>query len=537
MSKHWAVFPLIVLYLIGAIVVAWQPMRAVMSPEFRGMLPYNGSEEAMYMLRTQEALQHPFSDATNGVWSGADRVSGPQTAGLEEAIGSLFFWTGIPAPWLVLFLSILIAPLVIPLTFALARRCGATQFEAIVAGVFFFWLISFARRYFHPAFSMPFTLGTLLLLWRWHEVPTKARAIVAGIFLGLSVGIYLWAWTLLWTVAIVLVILQRAIKPRIKLRFETTPHLFGIGLLIAVPTLLRMLMARMDPNFAATAMRVGLAQSHLPESWMRSILTVLIAILAYFLIKNSDDRKKPTPLLALFIALAVVFNQQILHGTVMSFSSHYANPLFLACVLLLCLVHRTWQKSRTYMILTLSAIVLLIGAVHDYNGRLAAFAAPGPGSMKYQHLASALQTIGTEPFQTILTDETTADLVASYTRHDVVFTEYSAFLLTTDAEFAERACLSTLATGKLYDFESHVVFEEARLRIRRNQESVTEYLNALTDAKETCDKVLHNGSAYLMKYGVTLLLWDEKDHPEWKIDKILFTKIKQGEGWSIWEPK
>lgn len=524
-----------VLTILGGLIIALQPVLGMFDASYQGLLPYGGSEEAMYMLRTQHALLHPFTDASNGVWAGAGAPSGPQAPGLEETIGALFFWTGLPATWLVFFLTVLIAPLIIPLGVALNRRAGANWILSILAAVFYFWLIGFARRYFHPGFSLPVVMGILVLLWRWYERPTVWRAIVAGLFLGFSTGVYLWAWTFLYAVAGLLCIAM-LVDPAIqnkKSYLKTLPFAVFATALTGGPTLLRMFFIRLHPLFEETSVRIGLVHSRLPESTVRSILTVMLAVLAFWVFRKSEYRKKFLPLLCIIAALAVMYNQQLLHGTVMSFSSHYIMYLYLAAILLILAVISIHMLNWQGISIIALCVLPLITAVTDHPRRYVAFQPPYPHMMEYQHLVPMFDQL--EGHQTILTDRKSADIIASYTSHDVAFTEYSGFLLVTDEEYAERACLSEVFASEPIDYEGLVVHAEEKLKVIRNQQTEEDYRKKVDDANTICAAVRKDPQTYIDKYGVTMLLWNKNARPEWEIDETLFESVSEGEGWILFK--
>jgi hypothetical protein len=520
-------------FLLGMTAVAFQVFLAARDPAFQGLLPYNGSEEGMYFLRTQHALRHPFTDATNGVWTGPDAARGPQAAGTEELLGALFSWTGLSAPWLVFFLSVLIAPTILPLGAALLRRTGVSPWVALGLSVLFWWILAFNRRYFHPAFSLPLVMGSLLLLWRWYERPGAVRALLAGLPIGLAVGVYLWAWTFLWACAGLLcaaVLLDRSLPQR-RAALRSIPWLAAGMLLTGGPQLLRLFLVRGHPLFDAVSVRVGLVHSRLPESLPRSVLSVLLAAAAVWLLLR--HRRHLWPLLAILAALAVMYNQQLVHGVVMSFSSHYINYLMLAALLLCAalVAHRAW-KPASLAVIALCAVQLVLG-FRDVKGRVLAFLPPEGHTMRFQHLRPALDLLEREGGGAVLTDRRAADIVASYTGRDLAFTEYSAFLLVTDEEFTERACLSELFAAP-FDYADAVVHGEERLRVLRGQETQEEYERSLAAADAICRRVRADPAPVLARYGVTHLLWDERNRPDWRIDERLFSVVERGEGWSVW---
>lgn len=520
---------------IAILINAWSVLRVLFHPLFQGLMPYGGSEEAMYLIRTQQALLQPFTDVSNGVWS-SSLASGLQSAGTEQLIGALFFWTGIPAPWLVFFLFLIVASLMIPLFAELLRKVGARRGIALLSSLLLFWSLVYCHRLFHPSFSLPLIIGALVLCWRWYDHPTLSRAVILGIVLGFSVGVYLWAWTFLFaTVGILFlcVIVDRS-HPRRLAMLKSIPWLTVATFLAGFPSIYHLIHARFSPFYVETAVRAGLVHSRLPESLSRSVIIGVLFLMALWIFRQREDRRSLLPLLAMLGSLTLMYNQQLIHGMIMSFSSHYipSVSVVLLAFIIAIIVRKRWSFIAVIAI-TLSFIVLLLNTL-DVTGRLAVLDSPSPEALSTQHLSSAVHTLAILPPSTILTDRYTADIVAGYTHHDTVFTEYSAFILTSDEEHIDRACLSELYAPVMVDFPKLVTYAEAHLRVLRKQETAERYEQRIAEANKRCTEIRLHPLPTLQRYGVTHLLWDQQSFPSWAIDSRFFTKATEGEGWSLW---
>ncbi len=523
--------------LLGMLINAWSVLRALADASFHGLLPYGGSEEAMYLIRAQEALHAPFTNVTNGIWSGQYAPLGLQSAGVEQLFGALFFWTGLSAPWLVFGLHVLLAPLTIPLAAALMRRVGATKPLALFCGVLLFWYFVYCRRLFHPGFSLPLVLGTLLLLWRWYEKPTVQRTIALGLPLGYSVGVYLWSWTFLWatTGLLVLATLADRTSPQRGTLLKSLPWLSGTTLLAAAPALKHLAMARLLPFFGEASVRAGLVHTHMPESLARSVLTVLLFCAAAWIFRKKEERRTMLPLLAMLGALAVAYNQQLVHGVVMSFSSHYIHYVSVIATMLVVAMCAHGKRDAVALLTLLVCTGLLVLNFKDMGGRWIAFLPPPPEAMRMQHLSGAVEKLGAMPKTLLLSDKNASDIVASYTHHDVVFTEYSGFLLIPDKEYAERACVAEVFAPQPVDYTRLVVHAEEQLRVLRGQETQAEYDASLAAANAACAAVRADPVGTLKRYGITTVLWDEYGRPSWKLNKSFLKLTQAGNGWSLWE--
>ncbi|TSC80413.1 MAG: hypothetical protein G01um101425_67 [Candidatus Peregrinibacteria bacterium Gr01-1014_25] len=523
---------LAILYGGGVLTHLIQPLRGMLDPAYRGLIPYNGPEEAMYLLRTQEALLHPWNGiVSNGVWSGIGAPPGMQMAGGEHLIGLFLGWTGIAAPYVVLALTALIAPLILVLTSLLARRWGLPPVWALASGVLVFWLVAFGHRFFHPGFSLPLVLAALIALSTWWDRPGRHSSVLAGALLGAGVHLYFWSWTFLWVTAGLLAlacIADRRLPQRPGL-LRSLPLLGGVTVLVALPAIAQMVEARAHPAYTETAVRVGLVASRGLESPVRSLLTALFALALLWSMRHAWRRYGV--LLASSVALAIVYSQQLIHGLVISFSSHYYQYVCVIALLGAFVALRVRPRAVSTWVAVGIAGLFIAGGVHDYGKRIDHFMRP---ETSHQHLASALDALRDGTVDTVLADRWTADLVASYTEDDVVFTEYTELLLIADDDYRQRYCLSEMYAPRPLPVDDLVVFAEARLRVVRGQEAQEEYDASVAAVRDVCERIRRDPKDALQRVGVTKLLWDEKRRPAWKPDGNVFVKVSQGDGWSLW---
>ncbi len=528
---------LLLSWLLGVLTQSVRPLRALLHPLYRGLVPYRGSEEAMYYLRLQEALRHPLADATNGIWSTPSAPPGMQMAGIEQVLGWLFGWTGIAAPHLTQVLTVIIAPLMLPLFAVIARRFGVSRGLSLLGALLFYAALGFPQRFFHPGFSQPLVMLGFWLLVLWWESSTPSRAVLTGAVLGYVVSVYFWAWTFLWATAGVLLLFAMVLpqSPVRVRRLKTFAALGATALVFASPSLLRMVVAAHSPFFRESSARVGLAYSRDLESLPRSVLLFVLAGAAAWLWRRREDREWYAVLLSGLIGLALVFSQQLVHGRIMSFSSHYYQyAVMLGALALLAIAQQLRWRQWAGRVASACAGILIFFAFRDYATLGYAFSPPDAASMAYQHLASLTDLLNRGQRRTILTDQKTADILASYTDQDVVFTEYSNILLIPDREYYERYCLSRALSPRPPEPQRLVVLAEEALRVARGHQTQELYDAHLADALRICRIVKRRLASYMAAYGVTHVVWNERREPDWSPDSLLLMPEERGDGWSLW---
>lgn len=528
--------PLFLLYLAGVLALAIQPLRTMIQPGFQGIL-FKGGDESQYIMRVGQAMHHPFTDVSNAITTG---TRGLQMTFLESSAGTLFGWTGLTAPTLTILLAFLIAPLLIPLFTLLALRFGVPPRYAMFGGVLcFVLLIGPLRRVVHQSWSLPLVVFTLLLIVDWWKNPSRFRSAVLGVVLGIMPGVYVWAWTYTWAV-FGLVVLFMAIADLRHHRIRSVLERLGqalmtgiIALIVASPFLFIMWTNGQHPDAADTSMSSSLIHAREFESLPRSLVLGLFTLLAAFTIHSQPDRRRLLPLSAMIFGLFAVLHQQFVHGLVLSFWTHYypyvcvVSPLFILVVL--ASSHRTVVAALA----ALTASVFLFAAVKDYKGRSTIFQ-PLPHFEKFQHLAPAVRAINRIPEkQIVLSDLDSSLILGTYTDHDLLYTEYIRHILMSFSERADRYCLTQFMTGKPADTD-WLAYNVQELSAAGQKATLEKVERDKVLTKASCENVYARPKEALKRYGVTLLLWDEKNYPDWNIPEKYFTPSEKGVGWSVW---
>ncbi len=530
---------LLFLYVTGVFALAMQPLRTIVASGYEGVY-FKGGDESQYIMRVQDAMTHPWTDVSNAVTTGPDAPRGLQMTLFETLAGSLFAWTGFSATAITVLLSVLLSPLVTVFIGLLAVRLGSSRRVALLfAFLYFFLLFGPLRRVIHQSWSLPYMLGTLLLMLSWWREPSRGRTISLGILLGLVPGIYFWAWTYLWAVFGILVVLgvvERFAHREPRVVQSMLFHAFGAGiiaLLTALPFFTLLWLNAHHPAAAEAGIRSSLIAARELESARRSLVLLILTASTVLWVLRSTEWKRAIPALALVLALFVVLHQQFIHGLVLSYWTHYYPYVCAVSVLLLAVIVSQSRRGILEYCTAMAACVFLIGAFNDYKGR-GSFNAPLPQYTQYQHLSGMLASLTADPaHETVLTDRETSLIIGNATQHDVVFTPFLRHVLISDRELAERYCLTEILKGIPPDTEWLAYdIRELSAAGRAGTQAVLEKDLALT--KDACVWVSAHEKEALKKYGVTRLAWDERNHPEWRINQKLFTSVVKGPGWSLW---
>ncbi len=511
-----------------------------LSPDYAGLMIIRSTDDGQYQAKVRAALLGRDGEVSNGMTGGVPAAKGGAPALLEWIVGRSFSWSSLHAPEVLLLFTVFITPLIFPLLSSFLLALFGSRFLALFGALLY--VVSFVsplQKPIHMSLSLPLTIGALFALFSVWQRPTRANMLLAGLCLGALVSVYFWSWTYAWAVLGWLLLLHLAFRPSApSKRSQTTRMLgvIGIGLVLAAPTVWHTISVAlsMPTIFQETAMRSTIIHTRGVESMARSALLLLTTLSALQYLRRSGGLRvrSETALfpLAMLLAAVTVMHQNVLHGTVFTFSSHYYPFVCLSMlmVLLFVLSEGTWTRWKFFT--ALLASLFLGAALFDYRVIAPNILLDRYDLASVQHLAPAMRILDQTPRDNILTDRTSAHMVTGWTDDDVVFTAYVRHVLVSDTEYVQRYCLSELPSrsGPDLDWLSREVVERPNpeeLSLRRRQ------FEAL------CQPILSQPKIALQRYGVTALLWNEALRPDWKIDATLFQREVQGEGWSLWRVK
>lgn len=519
-------------YLLGVSLLLLQPLRGFLKT---GMIPYRGIDESLYLIRLQEGLLSPFADTTNGIWGGEGAPAGMQMALMERTAGWLFGWTGLDATMIAILVTAFVAPTAILLMAALLRRVGSSRMQALLLSLLFFVVMGLLRRTFNPSWSMPILMMAIAMLWRWWESRHMRDMVMAAVLFGVLPGVYFWAWTYGWAVLGILFLLSLHAynSAEGRKRILQFAALGILTLLVASPILFQIWQTAHDPIFPEASLRMGLLYARAFESLPRSVLIALLAGGALWVLRR-DPIEKSAPLLAIVLAAFVVMHQQFVHGRIMSFSSHYYWYVCLAAMLATGAVLARWKWRPGHIAVLGSSSLLLFGAWIDYQGRLTLLFPPSEASLRFSHLRPLIEALRIDPIETILTDRETANVIASMTDDDVVYTDYSKILLISTYERAQRYCLSeVLGTEPIHETFLAEFDDEKSLAGRA--QAAWLYARHVQIQADACAWVREDLPRALRAFKVTTVLWNMREQPDWDIHHSFLRLRQEGEGWKLFD--
>jgi len=503
---------------------------------FRGVLVQLNADEYYYLPRVMEALRGRMSQASEGL-VGDPRIRSLQGAVIEQTYGILFGWTGWRAATVLQILDSVEPPLLFLALIAFLTIAGFSRVQALTGSVLFVLLELYSlNRPVHQRAS--FLLVVLACTCLITGMRGQRRAsVLGGMLLGLLVGVYFWSYTFAWAFWLMLLLWESCVWLQNRSRKPTAISALilagGIGMAIALPFLLHTYVLSQDPFFPEVQFRNEVFKSRLPESWLRSGFFLVMAVSAIF---GGFSRARNSPLhrnaAAVVLAAFLVLNQQILHGTVLQFSSHYLFPLVFAGIVAILLSFAV--RSRWMIPGALASAIFLAGIAYDGRAALSQWRVL-PGRFEDQHLVTILPVLDAISRSRILSDTHTSLFIAGQSHHDVLYSLYLKHTLMSNREFTERYCLMVLPLP--VSRREHGDLSHLQKMFPVSDMLPSERSQKLQGIQEVCAEVDGDPGSFLMRYGATHILWNEQREPEWDLKRLRvpLEKVGQGEGWSLWK--
>jgi hypothetical protein len=248
--------------------------------------------------------------------------------------------------------------------------------------------------------------------------------------------------------------------------------------------------------------------------------------------RNDPRMSRHAPMIVFLAAVWIVMHQQVVHGQTFNFVSHYLMLMVIAAIGVVIMALR-YRRPLTVAAGAAAAVYLL--AV-GYDGRYVFRQWSTAGAdWSRQHLASAVDGIGPLPRMRILSDVETSGIIASFTRHDVAYSIYLKNVLLTHRQIADRFCLTQLPVPPARrDIAGHpnLIYPDALSAFRSPGDRVRE----VAMVEEACAGLDTDPAAAVRAAGFTHVLWDERNHPEWDLRRLVLplTETSRGDGWSLY---
>lgn len=525
----WLLFPFLAAVFFS-LLIQLPLYLAVRDTRFEGVPLHFNSDESVYMARVQEVLKGDPAEVAEGA-VGDPQLRGGQPALLEWTVGTIFRFTGLQAAAVLGIMDSVTIFLLVLILFRFFRQAGFSAGSSLVAVILFCIIELYnLNRPIHQGLSVLLVMAGLSFFLdgiRGRLLPGVAGALL----IGLSAGDYFWSWT--WcAVWLALYVFTFFPKNPAKTEIIRAAVFLFVAVAAALPFLKQLYSLALDPLFADATLRSGMHPGRLPESLPYSVIFSAMAVTAIVTcIRDRSILERCRAAIVTIVTAWIVIHQQLVHGQVFNFVSHY---LLLMIVAAFCSCLLAWHERRLLLWVGAVAAFVYLTAV-TYDGRYVLKQINSTDRYSEQYLSTAISVLEELPKTTILTDPDTSMFLPTVTRHDVVWFLYLKNVLISHVEIARRYCLTQLPVAaearRLEDQtliwpDANSAFRDPELRQRE-----------VNIVKSECTVIDKNPKIALTAYGVTHILWNEKTHPDWNLQllDVRLQKTASGSGWSLWK--
>lgn len=536
--------------LLLGVVLQFPQFLYITHPGWKGVLVHLNSDEYQYLARLEEALTGRPEQAAQP-YLGDPYAPGMHFALIEQTEGALFGWTKWRAATVFQVMDSVIPILLFFALIFFFRLSGFSRRRALGGALLFMLPLLYSlNRPIHQRESFLLVLSTILLTIFALERRSLPATLLGGVMLGVLFGVYLWAWMFVWTYVGLLFLWELVAwwSERRQIAFRRSRAgrlllLLIVGCLAASPFIVSILHSMRNPLYAEVAFRQGMHYTHFPESWIYSSLFLLMSVVLLFARRKMPELQGSKQYAILFpMAVFVVIDQQVVHGQVIAFTSHFTFAIALAsaCAFLLSISlfgFRLRTRGGVLLVLSLGASALMLVAITWDNRPVLRQFTFRQSRLEEQHFATLLPFLDRLPRTRILSDGATSAFIGASTQHDIVTSIYleSAFL--TSEEIAERWCLTVLPVPpeeRQIDKQIHLVWPDANAANRGTDVREREVVMV----EEACARMDRDPKGILQRYGIQYVLWDVKRNPEWDLKrlKISLQKVEEDKGnWVLYK--
>jgi len=449
-----------VAFIIGVISVAPQLYFAFFVPEFEGIHMLGTDSEFHYLARIQEVYDgYP---ASGNVFS-PDKDKPYLMTSLGEIIVAGFgkissldaVTFNVAAKFIFPFvIFLLIYAFVYKLFSSHSTSSGQAKSIAIIAAcVAFFgsdltsglsYIIEFfsftsSAAYFlahtrpiNPQISAIFLFVCLYILFKLvndNKNTNLKLPLLLGLISGISIYIYIYVWSFL-IILIGLYFLYYLYK-RNKNYIKNFLYIIFVHAVITIPYWINFFQARMHPDYADAARRMGLVSSHEPVLGMWIIIS-LLAVLFFWPDEYKGVKKF---LLFIIISLWIATNQQIITGVMMQQAHYHWNitkPVLVSILVGGLFIYSIQRFIKNNKLVNLFVVLSVLALVyHGAMIQVSAYKHAYPVYLErqgYSKLISYLSDNYNSP-QSIFSTELTSAMLPVYTHHDAPNNAFSIYYL------------------------------------------------------------------------------------------------------------
>ncbi len=499
---------------------------------YEGVAIHLNSDEHLYLARTQEVLTLGANRLGNAI-GGGDLLPALQTGLIEQFYGTLFRSFVSRASSILIFADFIIPVFLFLVIVAIARFSDLSRKRSLLVAVIFSSVELYnLGRPIHQKSSFLLVLLSMLLLILGSE-KSYFWSILAGILLGILFSIYFWSWTAAWCFYALLLLWFLILKDWKKCKRLLVAGLTGV--FVASFELIRMVNVSSLPEYKDVYFRSGIANSRIPESWIWSVIFLILALGSLWHLWKKPKQKPYIPII--IISAFILLNQHAIHGVRFLFASHYLFSLVFSSVLALVFF---WKKKSLLSIFAfLSALIFIMGIAYDNRSLISQWRVDS-GDFFEQHLASTIPHLHLLERGMVLSDPDTSAFIASNTKHDVSSAVYKQHGGRTHEEITERFCLTQFPinpNNRTYKDRKLIVYGAAYDALDEGIERNSAREQELKLVDETCANIDESPNQFFNNYKINYVLHNKKRNPEWNINRISIPLliIEETDDWVLYK--
>ena len=519
-----------------------------MGDGFRGVYPVFNGDALFYQTRIQEIYDGHGAINHSYFFEHKD-IAYPQQIGAEYFIYSLTKISGLSAPALQVIIDFVMPAIIFLLSYLLFKKIAPNEYTAVLFPLALYTVVMAGLfKPIHPQITLPLLL-LFLIFWVKLILNDKNKwrhSVISGVFLGLLFLTYFYHWTFLFVVMGIYILIMLLSKSFAEIKYHAL--LIGIGVLIGIPYILRMLASLEAPFQAETMVRLGLYFSHLPESYPRlAVALVWLAFFIWFARYYKIEQDKKTQIVATLLIANVLYpNHQLITGVIFENAVHWSwMPLvifiFSGHYIIGVLIQRNVRLWKNFITLLLTSVLLILPA-----WRLSTFLWPAYPRQYKKNLVEDRQYYGevfawinanTEKDAVILSDMQLMNFIPVYTAANVYHSYYAFVLPGSDQEIIERTLFSHFFEPEFFTVEefgfkdrAHILWsfvedtEKNTHTIARRwtipYEPVYSLEKERAKVSEVYDGLVKTGwnVSLLKKYRLDYIIWDKNIEPDWNLE-------------------
>ena len=521
--------PFICAVVLGLIAVSPYVMHTF-HPSYEGLTVIRDKDFGNYYSRFERALRGFGAEANNAITPVGSHIDGMQVAGPERFVGFLLGWTREPLASLGFrasfpsapTISVILIPIFLTALFLLFvyffKLLEFTRWWALWMTIVYF-VITFhiVSRAVHLGWSYIPIVGALIAFMAFYKKSSLRNAIITGILLGILPYVYFWGFTYVWA-CVACFAAYEIFANGLKNSLQATSYklqatiVIALTIAISIPFFLHTYELAQNPFYSQIEIRGSFLYTRGVESIPRSVLLALQTLLMLTLWRRFKNKFSYIAVISMLTGILIAMHQNFVHGKILMFSSHYYPFLLLST-----LIAGSWVIAnktpllRKFLIAVISLVFLGAGFVDYIDGHR--FFVPREENFRDQHLTAPISHLRDNGSNdVILTDAHTGRVLTSWTEDGIVYTTHARFLLISDEEIAERYCVSELFTDGPPDSHRTIYIEYNDVLDSPEMRAKEERL-----VLEACARVQSDPESYLKKYGVTHVLWNQFERPDWNI--------------------